>query len=453
MMSSWTIFRSLRFRITSLAMVVVVTVLFAVATILLQSVNTHLVQQVDRGLVNEATYVQSQLRSPHYLPRTTPAGQLGQFFLANGTLVDSSENLEGVPPLVHVKGAGATPRLSTIDNPRFGHLRILVQQLGNRSAPILLEGQEINQIFEADASLTELLVIVLPVLAIALGGLIWFVVGRAMKPVEAVRSAVSDISAKNLNERLPSPRSGDELDRLVSTMNEMLQRLETALEKEHRFIADASHELRSPLAAIRGALESHRGDLAGILESQHAALRALQRLDILVDDLLTLDSVDGARNGSPPRLIDLDELVLLQVEQLRRGTALVIDASNVSAGQVLAREVDMMRIIENLSSNAVRHADSRIEYGVTERGDRVFFTVGNDGAPIPEGLRTVVFERFARIDNDRTRSKGGSGLGLAIVHDIVKSYGGHVWVESTGERGARFVVQLPATRNGYKEIE
>jgi signal transduction histidine kinase len=440
-----TVLRSLRFRITSMAMMVVIVVLLAFAAVLLRSVNTHLVQQVDRGLLNEVAYTKSQLGSGHFLGPAGPAGQLGQLFLANGTLLGASNNMKGLPPLIHIGHVETRPRLSTIYSSHFGHVRIVVLHLGNQSSPVLLEGQEINQIFEADASLTELLVIVLPILALALGGLIWFVVGRAMKPVEAVRSAVSDISATNLDQRVPSPRSGDELDRLVDTMNKMLERLETALKKEHRFIADASHELRSPMAAIRGALEYNGGDLAGMLESHQTALSALQRLDILVDDLLILDSVDGSRTGPPKRLVDLDELVLLQVEQLRRGTGLMIDASNVSAGQVMAREVDMMRVIENLSSNAVRHADSRIEYSVTERDDQVWFTVGNDGASIPVAMRTAVFERFTRLDSDRTRAKGGSGLGLAIVHEIVKAYGGQVWVESTPSLGANFIVQLPAT--------
>jgi signal transduction histidine kinase len=441
----WAIVRSIRFRITSLAMLVVVAVLLIVALALLQSVKSHLLQQVDRSLVNESTYVQTQLRNHQYPPATTPVGQLGQFFSANGTLLGSSANLKGVSPLIRLSGVGLTPRLSSFYNRRFGHLRALQTQLGGRSGPILVEYQAINQIVEAENSLTEFLETVLPILALVLGGLIWLVVGRAMKPVEVVRRAVADISAKDLDERLPSPRSGDELDRLVDTMNQMLQRLQAAMKRERRFIADASHELRSPIAAIRGALETSGHTLDGMKRSHDVALSALQRLDFMADGLLTLDSIGGPRTGPPRRPIDLDELVLLQADELRKGTSLVIDASDVSGGQVLAREVDMMRIVENLSSNAVRYAESRVEYSVVERDDHVWLAVTDDGPGIAEPMRAVVFERFARIDSARNRSNGGSGLGLAIVSEIVTAYGGEVWVEEATSHGARFVVRLPAT--------
>ncbi len=425
-------------------MIVVVAVLFIVGLVLLHSVQTHLLQQVDRSLVNESTYVQAQLSSHHYPSKTTPAGQLGQFFSPNGTLLGSSANLQGVKPLIKVHATGQTPHLSTFYNRRFGHLRALELQLGH-SGPILVEYQVINQIVGAENSLTNLLVVVLPILAVVLGGLIWLVVGRAMKPVEIVRRAVADISENDLDERLPSPRSGDELDRLVQTMNQMLQRLQLAMKRERRFIADASHELRSPIATLRGALETSDHTMGGLERGHAVALSALQRLDFMAEGLLTLDSIRGPENGNPTRPVDIDELVLQQVDALRRSTSLAIDASSVSGGQVLAREVDMMRVVENLSSNAVRHAESRIAYSLSEHSDHVLLVVTDDGPGIPESMRTTVFERFARIDSARNLNNGGTGLGLAIVAEVVKAYGGQVWVESAGSRGARFVVRLPAT--------
>jgi signal transduction histidine kinase len=442
--SRWGFVRSIRFRITSLAMIVVIAVLFVVGLVLLHSVQTHLLQQVDRSLENESTYVEAQLSKHHFPSATGPAGQLGQFFSPNGTLLGASANLHGVQPLIKVDATGHTPLLFTFYNRRFGHLRALESQLG-RSGYILVEYQVINQIVGADNSLTRLLEIVLPILAVALGGLIWLVVGRAMKPVEVVRRAVADISENDLDERLPSPRSGDELDRLVHTMNQMLQRLQLAMKRERRFIADASHELRSPIATIRGALETSDRTMEGLEGSRAVALSAVQHLDFMAEGLLTLDSIRGPENGGPTRPVDIDELVLQQVDALRKSTSLTIDASSVSGGQVLARELDMMRVVENLSSNAVRHADSRISYTLSEHGDHVLLVVSDDGPGIPEPMRAMVFERFARIDSARNRNNGGTGLGLAIVSEVVKAYGGQVWVETAGSRGARFVVRLPAT--------
>jgi signal transduction histidine kinase len=437
--------RSLRFRITSLAMVVVVAILIVFATVLSQSVESHLVQQVDLGLVNQAKYVQTSLAKHQYLSRSGPTGQLGQLVSASGTLIGAGSNLQGMPPLIHVTPGDPNPRLSTIYNPRFGHVRVLQQQFGAKSAPILIEGQEINQIFDAENSMNRLFIFGLPILAVVLGILIWFVVGQAMKPVEKARLAVAEISANDLDEEVPSPKSGDELDRLVSTMNAMLRRLQAALRRERRFIADASHELRSPIAAIRSALESHDQDMDGLRQSHENALSAVQRLDILADDLLRIESFDSSRSGPDLRPIDLDELVLAQVERLQRNSDLSIGVSSVSAGQVYAREMDMTRIVENLSSNAVRHADHRIDFSVVEEGSKVLLSVADDGPGIPVAMREAVFERFVRIGDDRNRESGGSGLGLSIVSEIVSAYGGRVWIDGERTCGTKFVVELPAT--------
>ena len=440
------LFRSLRFRITSMAMIAVVGVLIVVGVVILQSVKSGLMQQVDQGLINQTRYYEARLLHHQYIPITSPAGQMGQLFSANGKLLGASANLQGMPPLIDVKGGAAQPVLLTVDNPRYGHLRVVETQLGSTSAPILVGAQQVNEIFDANNSLTELLLIVLPLLAIALAVLIWVVVGRAMRRVEAIRVAVADISARNVGERVPSSRGGDELDRLAQTMNDMLGRLAWAFTRERRFVADASHELRSPIAALRVTLEAPHADAVQLEQSHRAALSALQRLDVLAEGLLTLESANGSANGVARELIDLDEVVLAQVEHLGGGTELELDVSSVSAGQVLAREVDMTRIVENLSSNALRHARSCVAYGVTEQGGNVWLTVADDGPGVPDKMKAFIFERFARLESDRNRQSGGAGLGLAIVSEVVGAYGGEVWVEDVQPRGSRFVVKLPATR-------
>ena len=436
-------FRSLRFRITSMAMVVVVAALVVVGVVLLQAVKSHLLGQVDQGLSNGVAYDAARIVHHEYLPSTSPAGELGQFFLPNGTLIGSSVNLKGQPPLVHVDPRLVAPRFMTIHTDRFGYVRLLEQHIGSAKGPILVSGQAINQIVDAEHSLTVLLVVLLPLLAVGLAVLIWLVVGRAMRRVEDVRAAVADISVGQLDERVPSSRSGDELDRLVGTMNVMLERLQGGVERERQFIADASHELRSPIASLRAALETDDPRGEGTQRSHEVALSELQRLDMLADELLTLDSLNGRRKGPPPRLVDLDELVLAQAEQVRRRSLLEIDVSGVSAGQVLAREVDMMRIIENLSSNATRHARTCVSYSVREADRQVTLSVTDDGPGIPEPLRHDVFERFTRVETDRAHRSGSGGLGLAIVSELVKTYHGQVWVETAEPHGARFLVRLP----------
>ena len=352
-----------------------------------------------------------------------------------------------MPALIPVRPSDKLPVLTTIHDKRFGYVRLLEQRI----APVglvLITGQQINEVVEAGHSLSMLLGIILPLLALLLGALIWFVVGRTMRRVEGIRSAVDDISDRKLEDRIPLSGSGDELDRLALTMNDMLDRLTTAVTRERQFVTDASHELRSPIASLQAAFEVSRNDRIEPWRGQDAALSALQRLDMLAEELLALDSAGRPCAGRSAELVDIDELVLEQVDQLRYRTELALDVAKVSAGQVHIREVDMMRIIENLASNACRHAVTRVAFAVTESSGRVFLSVSDDGPGIPDEMRTQIFERFARLDGERSRQDGGSGLGLAIVAELVSRYGGRVWVEEASPHGARFVVDLPSRANG-----
>jgi signal transduction histidine kinase len=425
-------------------MVAVVVVLGAVGLIVVRAVDSHLLGQVDRGLINSGNYLGARIAHNEFVPVTEPADQLGQGLSPSGQLLGESANIHGMPPLVGIRSSDKLPLFRTIHDNRFGYVRLFEQRVTPHGL-ILVTGQQINEVVEAGHSLTELLAIILPLLAVLLGVLIWIVVSRTMRRVEGMRGAVAEISDRKLDDRIPLSGSGDELDRLAVTMNGMLDRLTTAVTRERRFVADASHELRSPIASLHAAFEvSRRNRTAGRRWNEDAVLSALQRLDILAEELLVLDSVGRPCVGRGPELVDIDELVLEQVDQLRHLTELDLDVGRVSGGQVFAREVDMMRIIENLSSNACRHAVNRIGFAVTETEGRVLLSVTDDGPGIPDEMRVQVFERFARLDSERSRHDGGSGLGLAIVTELVESYGGRVWVESALPHGARFVVELPA---------
>ena len=445
MTARMSVFRSLRFRITALAMVVIVTMLAIVGLVLINAVKQHALRQVDTGLVNEAVYVRSQLRGHVMLPRSAPRGSLGQIISPDGAVLGSSTNLQGLPPIIAKGLVGRSPNPLTVDNHHFGPLRVFEMPLGGNGSPVLVEAQQIGQLLEEGSSLSLLLAILLPILAIVLGMLIWVVVGLAMKPVETIRTAVDEISEGHLDERLPSPRTGDELERLVDTMNSMLGRLQRAIKRERRFIADASHELKTPIAAMRTALEVGGEGPSATEASHRSALSSLQRLEILVQDLLLVGSDQNAANLAPSTLVDLDELVLEKAEHLRRNTTLEIDTSSVSGGQVLAREMDMMRVIDNLASNAVRHAATQVAVSITEHNGTVRLAVSDDGSGIPIDFRQKVFERFVRIDGDRNRSSGGTGLGLSIVSDIVSRYGGTIHIATSTKGGATFVVELPAS--------
>ncbi len=327
--------------------------------------------------------------------------------------------------------------------PEVGALRVLAEP-NERRASALLVGRPIGQVNDAVASLKRLMLTAIPVIAALLGGLIWWVVGRSLRPVEDVRRTVGAISENDLTSRVPVPDTGDEIARLVDTMNGMLDRVEGAVRRERQFVADASHELRSPLAGARALLETEDDDPAAIAETRAETLATLARLEAVAEQMLQLASADGGTGErSPRRPVDLDELVLAQASRLRRTTALTIDTSGVSGGQVRGWENELGRLIENLSANAVRHATSVIRFAVIEDGDWVELVVADDGPGVPPAERERIFLRFARLDDSRTSGAGGAGLGLSIVAGIVADHGGTITVDKSDLGGARFVARLP----------
>ena len=235
----------------------------------------------------------------------------------------------------------------------------------------------------------------------------------------------------------------ERLDRLARTLNNLLERLEDSVEREHRFVADASHDLRTPLAAVRALLETESSDPALAVLTRADALARLDQLQAVVDQLLTLANADAAA-APPTTAVDLDELVLGQARALARSTHLRVDTSRVSGGQVAGRDTDLIRVIENLASNAVRYAATTISFAVHQFGDTVVLLVDDDGPGIDPADRDRVFERFQTFDDARTHTVSGSGLGLAIVTSIVEAHGGTVSVVDGPGGGACFEVRFPA---------
>ena len=272
----------------------------------------------------------------------------------------------------------------------------------------------------------------------------WWVVGRALRPVSRIRAEVDDITADRLDRRVAVPPSGDEIAALAGTMNRMLDRLDAAATAQRRFVSDASHELRSPLATIRQHAELAQAhpsatsvdDLAEVVHDEGL------RMQELVDALLLLTRLDE-RAALARDDVDVDDLALAEVKRLRAGGA-VVDASGVHAARVRGDARLLGQLVRNLADNAARHARSAVAIGVVERDGQVLLTVDDDGLGVPSHERERIFERFVRLDEARARDAGGSGLGLAIVRAIAEAEGGSVRVEDSPQGGARFAVLLPA---------
>ncbi len=280
-----------------------------------------------------------------------------------------------------------------------------------------------------------------PLLLTIVAVITWFVVGRALHPVEAIRSRVAQIGAGDLHQRVPDPGTGDEVGRLAGTMNLMLDRLQRFTARQRRFVSDASHELRSPLASLRTQLEvslAHPegtdwpGVASGVLEEGI-------RMERLVDDLLALAQADEGVLLAHTEELDLGEIMS---EEASRVEGFEVEA-DVAAAHLRGDPQGLRRVVRNLLDNARRHASSRIVLRVTLEGDEVVAVVEDDGAGIPEAEREQVFERFARLEEARDRDAGGTGLGLAVVREIVEAHGGTVVAEGGEEGGARLVVRLP----------
>jgi signal transduction histidine kinase len=280
-----------------------------------------------------------------------------------------------------------------------------------------------------------------PFLVALVAAVTWLVAGRALHPVEAIRTRVAQIGAGDLHQRVPDPGTGDEVGRLAATMNRMLDRLQHSAARQRRFVSDASHELRSPLASLRVQLEvslAHpdRADWPAVASG---VLDEGVRLERLVDDLLALARADEGAVLAHTEELDLGEIV---AEEAARVEGLAVEAE-VEEARLRGDPLALRRVVRNLLDNARRHASTRIVLRVALEGEEVVAVVEDDGTGIPEAEREQVFERFARLEEGRDRDAGGTGLGLAVVREIVEAHGGTVVAEEGEEGGARLVVRLP----------
>jgi signal transduction histidine kinase len=314
--------------------------------------------------------------------------------------------------------------------------------LGRRTVLVMRSTEAVT---ETTAAVGGLLAVGLPLLLAVVAAITWIVVGRTLAPVEAIRAEVDAISAAALHRRVNLPPADDEIGRLARTMNRMLGRLEQAQARQRRLVSDASHELRSPVAAIRQHAEvalAHP-DRTTTAELAATVLAEDLRLQRLAEDLLLLTRADEHTLALRRRPVDLDDLVFDEARRLRDTTGLRVDTTAVSAGRVDGDAAGLRRVLRNLGDNAARHAAGRLAFSVAERDGLVLLEVDDDGPGVPEADRERVFERFVRLDDARARDDGGSGLGLAIVAELAKAHGGTVAVASSPLGGARVEVTLP----------
>ncbi|GAA0539241.1 MULTISPECIES: sensor histidine kinase [Streptomyces] len=292
----------------------------------------------------------------------------------------------------------------------------------------------------AVGTVRDAMLIGLPLLLVVVAGVTWLVTRRALRPVEGIRREMAAITAStDLSRRVPVPGSYDEVARLARTTNETLTALEASVERQRAFVADASHELRSPVASLRTQLEV--GAAHPELLDLDGAVEDVVRLQRLAADLLLLARLDaGERPAHAP--VALDALVREELAQ-RLGDRVPVRMEEVAPVAVPGSRGQLARVLGNLVDNAQRHARGGVRVAVREEGRWAVLEVADDGQGVPEGERERIFERFVRLDDARSRDDGGAGLGLAIARDVAVRHGGTLAVRAAPEGGALFELRLP----------
>ena len=358
---------------------------------------------------------------------------------ASGAVVRCSPNVEGEPAIATFEpGTSGTLGDLPVGDDAF---RVVAERANGFTVYV---GRGLGPVDDAVRDLALALALGAPSLLAVVVALSWVAVSRALRPVEQMRVEVDSINETELHRRVPEPIQHDEIGRLATTMNRMLARLDDAATRNRRFVADAAHELRSPLAGIRSQLEVDLAhpDRADWQATQRDVLDEALHMQRLVDDLLVLAALDEPRAPSAHELFDVDEVVLAEARRLRTRGRVSVDARNVGAAQVTGDAGSLGRAVRNLLDNAERHASSAVIISVVEDDAGVRIEVGDDGPGIAEADRDRIFQRFARTDESRSRDAGGRGLGLSIASGIAVAHGGTLTLEPSTV-GATFLLRLP----------
>lgn len=468
------IFGSVRSRATLGATLVVAVALVAAGAAVLLSLRSNLMEQAGNEAQRTAQNVVAQLAAGKAydqldLDDESPV----QVVDDNGTLVAASDELErisgtatdAVKPQPQSGGTGTgagtddddddaaddsgrgeageigegtefSDGSATIDGEsadyRFAAVPV---EAGDRGRLTVYAGGSLDAEQSAVNTALTVMLIGFPLLLGVVAGVTWLVTRRALRPVEGIRGEMAAITAsEDLARRVPVPGTHDEVARLALTTNETLAALQTSVERQRRFVADASHELRSPIASLRTQLEV--GVAHPELLDLDGAVEDTVRLQGLAADLLLLARLDAGERPGDARF----DLAALVREQAEGRAEVTVEARSA---QVAGSRGQVGRVLTNLLDNAARHARSAVTLTVSREGEWVVAAVADDGAGVAEADRERIFERFVRLDEARSRDDGGAGLGLAIARDVAVRHGGTLTVGRAPAGGALFELRLP----------
>ncbi len=452
-MTGWLSRRSLRWRLMAVGLAGVAAALLVSGLLLYAAMTATLTRSVvddARSSANAVAALVNAGRLPDPLPLS--GAQVVQVLDAQNRVITSSVTADRLTPLVDAdeRATLLTGRSIVVAGSRAalsGELQVVGLGAGPAEHRVTVVAAVPTADLETTRRVVRVLLLVLFPLALAAMALVaWRVIGAALRPVDELREGADRIGAgPSVDERLPVPPARDEISALATTLNRMLDRLGSAQEKQRAFVADAAHELRSPLASMHTQLEvADRLREGSRLPAD--LLPEVDRLSGLVEDLLVLARAGGDSTGRRTEDVPLTGL-LTEVASRCAGARVPVEVSPGPRGPgshgpvVRASRPDLVRAVANLVDNAVRHAGSRVVLAARATSAGAELTVTDDGHGIRAEDRERVFDRFARLDEARDRDSGGSGLGLAITRELLRHNGARIVLEDA-EPGVRAVVSF-----------
>lgn len=379
------------------------------------------------------------------------ADPLAQLYAADGSLLASSLVLGDRPVLdaEQVRAVGgeefATRTIALAPSTAPLPVRLLSQRIAD--SRVLTVAVSAGPVQAARDQLLVVLLVVAPLLVGVVSTAGWLVVRAALRPVGVLTREAAAISSLDTDRRLPPVPGRDEIAELARTLDGMLARLGVAFERERAFVDDASHELRTPIAVLRGEIElalSATDDPDEVARSLRAALAETERLSRLAEDLLLLARQRAGALEIHSEPVDLLDLAAAHARRLEPVLGLSIEVS----GDPVVQESDadrLRQVLSNLAANSAAAGAATVQVRVTRDRDGVMLEVADDGPGFPRDLLSSAFERFVRGDDARTRGRTGAGLGLSIVRAVIAAHGGTVQIGNGGPLGGAVVTaRLPA---------
>jgi signal transduction histidine kinase len=439
--------RSLRWRLMTIGLLglAIAQAVGSVALYVALSVaSTHDLDRRAGATADQVAALVTSGRLPDPIPVT--GSESVQVVDSRNRVLSASANGDRLTPLLspdELRRAETSP--VTVPGSRLGlssSLRVTASPASSEAgAPTVVVAEPVADLARSQHLLVVTLLVSYPLLLVVLGAIAYRVIGATLRPVEELRAAAERVSGQGHDERLPVPVSQDEVHDLAVTLNSMLDRLSQARDRERSFVANVAHELRSPLASLR--VQADVNLRHGATDEDHADLAAeLARMSALVEDLLVLARLDA---GEPPPAPHPPVEPRDLLPAVADGGTPVVAVGPVADGVLPMSRLELERVVGNLVDNARRHARSRVEVTFAQEDDESVLSVADDGAGIPVPDRERVFDRFARLEDDRARDTGGTGLGLAISREIVRRRGGDIRLGTSSAGGLLAEVRFPTS--------